>query len=243
MKLSSFLTTLMLTSLVMGCASTPSTPVNWNEKVVETEYLSIPIWEKADIPKGASLRLYIEGEGNPRPRKPIAFLLAQKDPAVGVIYVSRPCQYAKSPACHNPAIWQSNRFDADIIEEMKELVLYLGHKYQASRIELVGYEGGATIALLLATRIPISRVITIAGILDTDSYAYHNGITLNGLNPLDEKAKLATIPQVHYVGTEDKLATRRLAERYLAKATPYQAQLKAVETNHTDWEDVAFDFY
>lgn len=243
MKLNAFFMGILLMSLMTGCAGIPKTPENWCDKVIETEYFSIPVWEKADIKKGTPLRLYIEGDGTPRPRKPIAFLLAQKDPAPGVIYVSRPCQYAESRACQNPAVWQADRFDADIIEEMKELVTYLVNKYQAPSVELVGYDGGATVALLLATRMPVSRVITVAGILDTDSYAYHNGIELNGLNPFNEKAKLATIPQIHYVGTQDMKASRRLAERYIAKTAPQQAKLKAVDTNHTDWEDVPFDFY
>ena len=63
-------------------------------------------------------------------------------------------------------------------------------RYRAPSVEFVGYDGGATLALLLATRIPqTTRVITIAGILDTNAYVQNNRGTSfkKSLNPADEK--------------------------------------------------------
>ena len=136
--------------LLTGCAVRPN-PEGWTEKTVETKYLSFQVWEK-EITPGEPLRIYIEGDGDPTPRRPIALELAERDPNRNVIYVSRPCQYVWCDECKNAALWREERFHNEILMEMKELILYLGQKYQTPSIDLIGYDGGGTIALLLATK-------------------------------------------------------------------------------------------
>ncbi len=229
-----------------GCVNRyPETPAGFTEKTIETEYFSIAIWEK-NVKVGEPLRIYIEGDGDPTPKRAIALELAAKDPYQNVIYVSRPCQYIHCKECNNPLIWGRERFHEEIVNEMKELIVYLAYKYKTPSLELVGYDGGGTMALILATKIPVARVITIGGILDTRVYAEeHNLEPINGLNPGELKDMLARVPQTHYVGEEDNLTTRRMAERFVARLrNPRDAVVKIIpNATHTDWDSVPFDYY
>ena len=131
---------------------------------------------------------------------------------------------------------------------MKNAVLQLMRRYQAPSVEFVGYDGGATVALLLATRIPqTTRVITIAGILDTNAYTQNNrNVSFKkSLNPADEKKQLSTKTQIHYVGKKDKITPQKTAERFVATQNKaVNATVKAVNNvDHYDWLDVAFDYY
>ena len=218
-----------------GCAVRPESP-DWTEKTIQTKYLSFQVWEK-DIVAGDSLRIYIEGEGNPSPWRPVAWELAGRDPNRNVIYVSRPCQYVWCGECQNPALWQEERFNEEIIDEMKSLITYLARKYQASSVELVGYEGGATVALLVAAKWPVARVMTVGGILDPQGYAKSQGLTLNGMQPIDLRGALAQIPQVHYVAEKDDLTPRATAEAFVNSLyRPKSAVVKIVPgATHRNW--------
>lgn len=237
----------LLTALMCaGCAGMPEAPTGFEIKTVETEHFSIPIYEK-NVQKDAPLRIYIEGDGTPAPKRAIGLKLAEKDPSQNVVYVTRPCQYAQNDVCANPDLWGKDRYHIEMVNEMKDLVTYLARKHRATQLELVGYGGGAPIALLLANRLPVSRVITVAGILDTDAYCHQNGLPLmtSAVNPARERKQLAQVPQIHYVGTDDTVTTKRLAERFVARLPdPVAATVKVVpNTDHTDWDDVEFDYY
>ena len=223
--------------LLTGCAIRPN-PDIWHEKTMETKYLSFQVWEKEMTP-GEPVRIYIEGDGHPTPEHPVALELAERDSAPNVVYVSRPCQYVWCDECRNPALWQEERFHEDIIEEMRALIVHIAHKYQTSTVDLIGYDGGGTIALLLATKLPINQVITVGGILDTQSYAKDHNIILNGLNPADFKDVLADVKQVHYIGGRDTDISRRSTERFVALLNqPKSAVIKVVPgATHTNWSD------
>lgn len=231
----------------VGCASIPEAPTGFEMKTVETEHFSMLIYEK-NIQKEAPLRIYIEGDGTPAPRKNVALTLAEKDPMQNVIYITRPCQYHQNDVCKNPDLWGKDRYHPEIIHEMKDLITYLARKHRATELELVGYGGGAPVALLLANRLPVRRVITVAGILDTDAYCHQNGIPVmpeDSLNPARERKQLSMVPQIHYVGNNDKVTPKRLAERFVARLPdPVSATVKVVpNTGHSDWEEVEFDYY
>ncbi|MDR2901908.1 MAG: hypothetical protein LBU87_02210 [Lactobacillales bacterium] len=232
---------------VSACIHTPPAPEGFEEKTVETEHFSIKIWEKEGIEPKKMLRVYIAGDGNPTPKNPVGLALAEKDTYQNVIYISRPCQYeSDNDLCKKQNIYGADRYHREIIKEMQELVVYLIRKHKSTSLELVGYDGGAPIALLLATRIPAQRVITVAGILDTQNYnKQHNLPQGDGLNPADEKNLLRVVPQIHYVGEDDTLTTKRMAERFVARLqNPKSAVVKIVpDTAHTDWEEVEFDYY
>lgn len=234
--------------LLAGCASVPETPEGFKMKTVETEHLTFLTWEKDGIRTGEPLRFYIEGDGTPNPKTPVAFKMAQKDTHSNVIYVTRACQYIDSPVCTDKAIYTSARFHREIVNEMEEMMFWYIKKYKAPSVELVGYDGGATMALLLAAKLPhVMRVITIAGILDTTAYAAQRQekLAADTLNPADQKNIIALIEQVHYVGGKDNLTPRRIAERFVARLqNPRSAVVKVLPSvSHEGWENVQLDFY
>ncbi len=235
--------------LLSGCISMPPSDGQFEEKQIETAHFSIAVWEKKNIQKGQPLRLYFEGDGNPNPSHQVAFDLASADRTNNVIYVARPCQWVKSKICQKqPEIYKNSRFDPDIMKEMQELTEYLMHKYHAPMVELIGYDGGAVVALNMATKVPTKRVITVAGITDINAYLDLNDLPQiepdNMENPVDNLAMLADIPQVHYVGKEDEITPRRLAERFVARMkNPKSAVVKVVpDADHTNWRGILLDY-
>lgn len=228
--------------LISGCAGLPEIPNGFNAKTIETEHLSFYTLEKEDIQKGNPIRFYIEGDGNPNPSIPVALKLAEQDEHSNVVYLSRPCQYVENALCENTTLYTSARFHRELINEMQELSLYFIKKYQAPSVEFIGYDGGGTMAMLLGSRIPItSQIITVAGILNTNT---QNNLHEDTLNPFEQKDLTAHIPQVHYVGGKDIITTRRTAERFVGRLkNPRSAKVKVLPTlSHKGWENVSFQF-
>ncbi len=233
--------------LACACQTLPRTPENFEAVTVETEHFSFRIFQKQITP-GKPIRFYIEGNGNPNPDDFVALKMAQNDPSQNVIYLSRPCQFIDSRVCSNSAIYTTAQYHEEILAEMQELTAYLINKYKTPAVEFIGYDGGGTIAMLLGTRVPQTRrIITVAGILDLNSYTEHNGLEpyVDSLNPADEKNIIASIPQIHYVGGKDEITTKRMAERFVARLqSPRSAVVKVVPSlGHDGWERVQFDYY
>ncbi len=229
-----------------GCTNRPIEPDGFYYMPVKTKFFTLTGYEK-NIKPGAPLRIYIEGNGNPNPSKTVGLTLATKDPYQNVIYLARPCQFADDEVCTHSMIWKDAQFNAEIVQEMQEAVSQLMRKYRAPSVELVGYDGGGTMALLLANRIPqTTRVITVAGILDTAAYQQTNGISLKkSLNPANEKNQIAAKKQIHYVGKMDKITPLKTAERFVStQPNAVNATVKGVShVGHCDWADVQFDYY
>ena len=98
-------------------------------------------------------------------------------------------------------------------------------------------------ALLIAAKLPVTRIITIGGILDTKTYALEQNISLNGMNPSDLRQRLSSIPQVHYVGSNDTKTPRSHAERFVGRMhNPVSAVVKVVpKATHTDWKQLTIE--
>jgi pimeloyl-ACP methyl ester carboxylesterase len=81
-------------------------------------------------------------------------------------------------------------------------------KAGSDKLELVGYSGGAAIAVLIAARREdVLSLRTIAGNLDPDAVnRYHKVSPMAGsFNPMDFAVKIKDVPQRHFVGAEDKI--------------------------------------
>ena len=235
---------LMLTACVI-----PPRSDEFEEKQIETTHFSIAVWEKNTIQKGQPLRIYFEGDGNPNPSNKVAFELAKTDKSANVIYVARPCQWVDDKLCKKKTeIYKAARFHPEIMQEMLELTDYLIRKHQASEVELIGYDGGAVVALNIATKLPIQRVITVAGIVDVEAYnSYHDLPDIAAAeveDPANHLDILAQIPQIHYVGRDDNVTPSRLAERFVGRMqNPKSAVVKAVSgVGHTNWGSVKLDY-
>ncbi|MFH1982330.1 MAG: hypothetical protein ABIL58_10815 [Pseudomonadota bacterium] len=91
---------------------------------------------------------------------------------------------------------------------MNEAVELLRQKAKASKIHLIGYSGGAAVAVLVAARREdVIGVRTIAGNLDHETLnEYHRVDVLDGsLNPIDYSPEIGHIPMRHFIGTKDRI--------------------------------------
>lgn len=118
------------------------------------------------------------------------------DRRAGAGYLARPCQYVSGPVC-GPAVWTDGRFSPQVLDSMSKALDGLMRASGAVRVELVGYSGGAAIALLLAgSRHDVASVQTIAGNLSPRLWAQAKGHTglAGALDPTDFAAQLSKVP-------------------------------------------------
>lgn len=185
------------------------------------------------------LTIYIEGDGHaweksypsmdPTPLDPIAFRLALEQTEGAAAYLARPCQYIgvrKNVQCTSK-VWTDQRFSLKAIDTLQEGINYLKQASGAKQIVLIGYSGGGTLALLVATqRSDVIKIITVAGNLDTQSWLnYHNLPPMaDALNPADYISKTQSIPQFHFVGGRDEVTpasiTYQYAKQFSARMRP-----------------------
>jgi hypothetical protein len=164
--------------------------------------------------------LYIEGDGvpytsetldstNPTPTDPIALRLAAQDGGANVIWLGRPCQYNEGwrngKDCPKD-YWTGKRFSPEVIESFHAALDNIKKYYAIPSFRLVGYDGGAAIATILAAeRDDVTALQTVAGNLNHRTVSQiHNTEFLDGsLNPVDFAAKLSAMPQRHFLGKLD----------------------------------------
>lgn len=174
---------------------------------------------------GDQLTVYIEGDGlawingqqpssDPTPNNPLALRLALAHPQGNAAYLGRPCQYvgADSAGCAE-RYWTHQRFAPEVIEASSLALDSLKTQFSAKKITLVGYSGGAAVALLLAARrSDIAQVVTVAGNLDHQSWTRMMRIEAlaGSLNPADVTGQLQNIRQTHFAGAGDRTAPAAL---------------------------------
>jgi len=234
----------LLVLFLTGC-STIKAPADFAYKEIETRDFTIATWQKVTNP-AAPYKIYIEGDGHafnshgratqdPTPRGTLVRELAFGDNSPNVIYLARPCQYVKSPIC-SKRHWATARFAPEIINAEYEAIKQIAGD---EPVILVGFSGGAQVAGLIATAKPglnVKKIITIAGNLDHLAWTqYHN------LPPLSESMNLesyykqfAQIPQIYYVGSDDKVMPPVLVREFVGN-NDLIVEVKGA-THNTDWE-------
>ena len=201
---------------------------------IATKSFIIRSYERINAPDQKTVRVYIEGDGlawldratpslDPTPTDPLALSLAAADPAANVIYLARPCQYLRSEnkACQDN-YWTSEIFSPVIIETMSEALDDIKARHGSGKIELVGYSGGAAVALLVAAqRNDILNIRTVAGNLDTDEFTklHHVSALKQSQNPADGTTVLADIPQMHFIGSNDDIVPPSIYQNYVNHIT------------------------
>lgn len=213
--------------LLSACASEAPSINGFERKTYRAHHLNLTGQEK-NIRAGQKVRVYIDGNattGGWFSKKtvldnPVAAKLAQKDKSKSILYLDRPCYFSSDEIC-SPAIWEEGKYTPEVIDEVVYALSNFAEKHKIPEYELVGYDGGAAIALLVAPRlnskkVQVSKVVTIAGILDTEQYALSRDEELHeaSLNPAREGFSLSSIPQHHIVGALDKKTPSFYAEQF-----------------------------
>jgi dienelactone hydrolase len=166
---------------------------------------------------GAELHVYIEGDGtpyldrdtvaaDPTPRAPLALYLMRLDPAPS-LYLGRPCYFglAENPGC-GASYWTLKRFAPEVVQSLAAALEVEISRTGQRHLTLIGHSGGATLALLVADRVPeVERVITIAGNLDVAGWTrLHHYEPLSGsLDPLTSGPHRSTVELIHFAGADD----------------------------------------
>lgn len=204
---------------------------------------------RADQP----LTVYIEGDGlawvsrrepsaDPTPRTAIGLALAAADPAANVVYLARPCQFTPmewNPACGVP-YWTGKRLAPEVITSMNEAVSHFVAQVPGQRIHLAGYSGGGAVAILIAARRhDVASIRTVAGNLDSEfvNQLHHVSPMPESGNPFNFARQVATIPQMHYSGADDKVVPPEVARRFVLAADSRCVQTRTVPgmTHNSDW--------
>jgi pimeloyl-ACP methyl ester carboxylesterase len=203
------------------------------------EYSASPFvlagWQKITRP-GEPVHLYIEGDGlawlgrgalspNPTPKNPVALMLASNDAGSNVVYLARPCQYTALDApgnagCSDAAYWSSKRFSQTVVNSYMRALDEIAGNTGAKEFHITGYSGGANIAgLLAARRSDIAEIRTVAGNIDNDFFTQFHKVSAmpQSLNMADDAARLATIPQIHFIGAEDIIVPADIFQSYAKK--------------------------
>jgi len=201
------------------------------------------------------LTVYIEGDGlswitgtqpstDPTPRDPLALRLALAQPEGNAAYLARPCQYVDAEAAACPShYWTDLRFAPEVIEASDRAIDILKQKFGARLLTLVGYSGGAAIAILIAARRhDVTNLVTVAGNLDHRAWTtYHHIPPLTGsLNPADAREAVQHIRQWHFVGGKDSIIPPPLVESFTKQFPPDSPQTVHIEPtydHHCCWAE------
>lgn len=200
--------------------------------LVKTNPFILTTYERVQTP-GGRIHIYIEGDGyawvtatrpsgDPTPRDPVGLKLAAQDPFANVVYLARPCQFtpeSENPACE-PFYWTSGRFSEEVISSMDQAISDIVKKTQATGVDLIGYSGGAAVAILVAARRhDVQSLRTVAGNLDPEAVnRYHGASPLEGsLDPTKVASKIASLPQIHFIGGDDEVIPFSAVASFLNK--------------------------
>jgi hypothetical protein len=220
-----------------------------HERVITAGLFNLTVWERAPM-AGTPVDLYIEGDGlawldahtkslNPTPPSPLALQLAATDRAVNVIYLARPCQYTSwngKGACPD-LYWSHGRTAPEVIAAYQTALDNIKNTYHVSGFNLIGYSGGAAVAVLVAAeRSDVLSLRTVAGNIDYTAFTTLHSISPMdaSLNPVKAAPALTSLPQLHFIGGADTVVPAVIFNSWKqASGTSFCVQSVAVpDTSH-----------
>ena len=257
----------LLVALLSACASAPAPEArrqqavelarlqHWQGLTLDTQSFPLQAFVPSTFADERRLVIYLEGDGfawrtasqpsdDPTPINPLALHLALAQPSGNAAYLARPCQYlgAQRAPC-SQRYWTDARFADKVVASVDLAISTLKARANAREVVLVGYSGGAAIALLVAARRDdIRRVVTVAGNLDHRAWTdYHHVQPLRGsLNPADDSTRLAHLEQIHLVGSDDRVLPPPLAQRFVREHPanpPAQVWVMPGYTHQSGWAE------
>lgn len=218
-----------MTEMRMETAKRLATPSFMFERHIKAEPFNLTVFERVHK-EGGDATVYIEGDGvawvsrqqaslDPTPRNPVALHLATRDNGPNVIYMARPCQFTKmtEPGPCPVEYWTSGRFAPEVIDSMNAALDNIKARHAITHFNLVGFSGGAAVAALVASRRDdVASLRTVAGNLDHVKANANHGVSQMdaSLNAVDVAAKIAHIPQHHFLGEWDDVITPDIYESF-----------------------------
>lgn len=201
----------------------------------------------AGASKGDILTVVIEGDGeahdrrgrprsDPTPRGDTpAWKIAKAWPrdAGPVVWLGRPCQYVRDPAC-NSADWTTHRFSEAAVATTDAAVEILKQQAGARSVRLMGWSGGGTIAALVAARrTDLAGLVTIAAPLDLAAWTawHHISPLTDGLDP--GRLPPLSMPQLHLLGAADPVVPPKLAEAGARRLAGADGRVEIHDARHT----------
>lgn len=256
-----------LLGLLPGCGGLPAEigearTAGWRMEFVQADALRLLTLASGDRAAGDMLTIYIEGDGrawlsrtrpsdDPTPRQATALGLALRQEGGARAYLGRPCQFgALDPAGRSahgactPQLWTMERFDEPAIAALDSAVSTLKRRAGASRLRLVGYSGGGTVAALIAARRKdVAALVTVAAVLDVDAWTDWHGITplSDSLNPSDVAHRLGSIRQWHLFGGADKVSPQQVSSAFLERLpanTPAESRVYPDADHRCCWYEI-----
>lgn len=177
----------------------------------------------------APLTIFLESDGitwrdgrqpsaDPTTRQPLALEMLLQSPAPAA-YITRPCYHGVRSYKCNVEHWTGARYSSEVVESMAATVREAQRLSGATKVALVGYSGGGTLAVLIAERLDsVASVMTIAANLDTDAWTeHHEYLPLSrSLNPaLSDRPH--PWPELHLRGSNDVVVPAATTARYFAR--------------------------
>jgi pimeloyl-ACP methyl ester carboxylesterase len=144
-----------------------------------------------------------------------------------------------NPRCGIP-YWTGKRFAPEVVESMNDAVSQFAARVPRQGIELIGYSGGAAIAVLIAARRhDVISLRTVAGNLDDEFVNRLHGVSSmpDSENPIDYATRIANVPQIHFSGADDETVPPEVATRFVKATGPRCARAITVpDVSHDgDW--------
>ena len=226
----------LMTDVRQQTANHIARPAFMVERFIPAGDFQLQAWERMHAPNDVAT-VYIEGDGlrhksntakmpanlpimSPTPNNPVALHLASRDLSENLAYLSRPCQFIKMPedkGC-DASYWKEKRYTPEVIKAYETALNNIAAHYNITGFHLVGYDGGANIAAVLAARRnDILSLRTVAGDLNPNFTIDNNGLATlasNSVIAADYGTRLAGVPQHHFIGAADKVITPGIYHSY-----------------------------
>lgn len=259
MSIMRFLLIFVISAMLLACANNSgeqrvlatkklAQAANWQELSIASSPYHLRSYANFASPQDGVLTIYLEGDGlawvdgqfpstDPTPIDPIALQLALAQPKGAVAYLARPCQFVgleDLKTCHF-SVWTSARFSQMAVQSINQAIDYLKTRAHARHIILVGYSGGAAIALLTASqRTDVRLIVSVAGNVDPSAW-----VTERHLSPLEGSldtakyiASVAAIPQVYLIGANDRVISKAVTTLFINQF-PVNFRPKLIEVPNT----------